>query len=151
MIEVKGDFWEYADEYEPCALVCTTNKVVKNNGELVMGAGIAKDFKERYPFLPKDWGSRLKKYPEHGLMITITPSMRQLVSFPTKHHWKDNSDLELILQSAKQLVQASILLGWESVLLTRPGCGCGGLKWEDVKPHLQIALWDDAFIVINNE
>ena len=43
------------------ALVCTTNLTIKRNGDLVMGAGIAKEFAIRWPHLPKDWGNRVAK------------------------------------------------------------------------------------------
>ena len=54
MLEVQNDFWQEIEDNSYDAICCTTNKIVKNNGELVMGAGIAKQFKAKYPDLPAE-------------------------------------------------------------------------------------------------
>ncbi len=50
MKEVIGDIWDYMGMEK--ILCCTCNEVVKSSGELVMGAGIAKDFARKYRYLP---------------------------------------------------------------------------------------------------
>jgi len=57
MIEAFGNIWDHIDEYD--AIVITTNGFVKNNGEAVMGRGIALEAKERYPELPRWLGTAL--------------------------------------------------------------------------------------------
>ena len=53
MKEVKGDIWK-----SDCDIIAiTTNGVVKKNGELVMGRGIASQAKQRYPDIPKILGA----------------------------------------------------------------------------------------------
>jgi hypothetical protein len=47
MREVIDNFWDIWLDYDTSC--CTTNCVVKSNGELVMGAGIAKQFTETFP------------------------------------------------------------------------------------------------------
>jgi len=53
----------------------------------------------------------------------------------------------LIRQSARQLVEMADKFGWGSVVLPRPGCGNGGLDWDDVRPILE-AILDDRFTVV---
>lgn len=168
MKEIVGDYWKEAPDYK--ALVCTTNCVVKNYNQLVMGAGIAKDFKERFGYLPELWGyyqkdhnARMKsKYAAH---VFATKHIHKetsrepivefiyngwLIAFPTKLDWKNPSIYKLIECSAQQLLTVSNALNIDSVLMTRPGCGNGGLQWPKVKEILDEIL-DDRFVVINKE
>ena len=154
MIEIKGDFWEH--EHQWLGIVCTTNTTLKNNGELVMGAGIAKDFAIRIPILPKLWGDKVKS----GHKTVIVTDMcgvdgnyePMYIALPTKHDWKLPSPEELVIQSCKEMLFlinsiARLELGNGKILMTRPGCGNGGLKWENVKPKLNFL--DDRFTVIS--
>lgn len=146
MKEIKGNIFEV----EADAICCPTNGIVKQNGELVMGAGLAKQFAERYLWLPKRLG---REVSEQGNVVAVcqvdtTTGEPDVVSFPTKHHWKFPSDLDLIKKSAKALVQWTDHFGWKKVVLPRVGCGLGQLDWEtQVKPVLEEIL-DDRFYVI---
>lgn len=156
MIEIKGDFTKIHDDYS--VICCTTNTCLNKKGELVMGAGIAKFFKEEYDFLPKVWGEKLKRMKKRNLpqiMVDLTidvkhgEKIKYLVAFPTKTDFKKNSTLELIENSAKQLEFITDSFGWDKILLPKPGCSNGGLLWEDVKGVL--SFLDDRFHVIGRE
>jgi hypothetical protein len=69
-----------------------------------------------------------------------------IVAFPTKHHWKNPSDLELIKKSAKELMDLINKNGWTKVYLPRPGTGLGNLEWDVVKAELEKIL-DDRVII----
>lgn len=159
MKEVKGDFWKFAKYAD--AICVTTNGVVKANGELVMGKGIALQFAQRWPRLPMLAGQLVEGLGNHVHYVAAqfpeidgTDHTVRVVTFPTKHHWRDKSDLNLIIQSAKELVKLAngdptSRSRWEKVLLTRPGCGNGGLDWErEVKPAIQNIL-DDRFVIVS--
>ena len=61
--------------------------------------------------------------------------------------YKFYSPIELIVESAHELVTTVNATEWNIVALPRPGCGKGGLSWEsDVRPLLSSVL-DDRFIV----
>lgn len=117
------------------AICFTSNGVVKTNGELVMGAGIAKAFRYRWPDLPKRFGAVVRldgnRVQYYEQQLTYEKDIF-IVSFPTKNHWKDDSDIELIKKSANELIQLTDRMKWKSVGLTKPGCGLGGLSWNEV-------------------
>jgi hypothetical protein len=132
------------------AICFTSNGIVKNNGELVMGAGVAKSFATKWKGLPAYFGEKVKN---NGNVVHVLSPTKWLigklsiVSFPTKHHWKDDSDINLIIQSAKQLVVLAAAHNWKIIYLPRPGSGLGGLNWErDVRPAIKDIL-DDRFII----
>ena len=58
---IKKDIWDIHNFGE--TIVVTTNGTVRRDGCAVMGAGVAKEAKERYPNFPFELGYRLK---EHG-------------------------------------------------------------------------------------
>ena len=141
------------------AVVCTTNEVVKRNGELVMGAGIAKVFRDTFPILPYYWGEQLtqrKKRGDNGLlMMTHCSNVSNykigpyLIAFPTKYHYKDSSPLELVERSMLELYLLADIMNFSSVLLPKPGCSNGGLSWEkDVFPAINVLL-DERFTIID--
>jgi hypothetical protein len=127
------------------AIVCTTNGVCDSSGCLVMGAGIAKDFKMRYPWLPAKLGGIVKACGNHCYVIQAIPL---IISCPTKQDWKLPSTIGLILKSAQELADNATDYGLETILMTRLGCGCGGLDWRVVCPRLEKIL-DNRFTVIS--
>lgn len=145
MKEITGNIFDIPDADAICV---TTNGVVKRNGELVMGAGIAKQFAERYPDLPQFLGNLVTLHGNQPYIFNATPLARPVVvSFPSKYDWKNPSSLDLIRRSALYLRDMVELKEWKKVVLPRPGCGYGGLKWETVKKVIEPIL-DDRFYII---
>jgi len=64
--------------------------------------------------------------------------------------WACLADPHLIEDSARQLVYLTTKKGWHKVLLPRPGCGAGEIRWEDIGPILRPIL-DDRFTVISRK
>lgn len=116
-----------------------------------MGGGIAKEFARRFPQLPSIFGLYVLYEGNRVQMTTLGnhEDRRWVIAFPTKHDWKAPSTLELIETSCQQLVADvnEFHPGWKRILMPRPGCGLGGLKWADVKPILERYL-DDRFVII---
>lgn len=143
MLEEFGDFWIIQGD----ARCITTNGALRSNGYAVMGKGIALQAKQRYPRIEASLGRLIQKYGNHVFKLD-----KGLISFPTKHHWKDEtSDIGLIKRSAQELVFLLKDDPAKRVLLTRPGCGNGNLHWSGVGPFIQNILSDDKFIVINRD
>jgi hypothetical protein len=110
-----------------------------------MGAGIALEAKTRYPSIPYEFGAMVKN---NGNKVQITEiDGITFVAFPVKHNWKDEADLALIKKSADELVELADKMNWSKVLLPRPGCGNGRLKWESVSETLSVL--DDRFHIIS--
>lgn len=161
MREIYGDLWELSDEMEADAVCITTNSTITFKGENVMGGGCAKEAKERYPDLPYMYAQALLMN-QNGpgnipvvfshAWLTKAKSYKKfdLIMFPTKNEvWKDSS-LELIEKSAWHLITLQDWNKWKTVLLPRPGCGLGGLDWdEEVKPLMEkcFASCDWLYIV----
>lgn len=149
MIELIGDFWEITERENPDAICCTTNQILNKNNCLVMGKGIAKQFSDKYSFLPVVWGEQFKKGSHlNGFMVYNYKPF--LIAFPTKTDWKLKSNLNLIKVSCFNLKNISLIMGWKCVLLPRPGCSNGGLNWNEVKPVVEEILNKDIFKIITN-
>jgi hypothetical protein len=134
---IKGDIWDLqADRF----IGITTNGFVKENGEAVMGRGIAWQAKLRYPTLPARLGRMINKAGNRVMLF----NRERIFSFPVKDNWWDPADLGLIERSARDLRHLidtdRLPKGEIELLLVRPGCGNGKLKWKDVEsvidPHL---------------
>ena len=115
--------------------VIPTNGVVNPRGYAVMGAGLAKQASERYPDLPALLGLHLTK---HGNTVCWFPKYN-LITFPTKEHWKDKSPLGLLETSTLKVRELARKLNPidNPILIPRVGCGLGGLNWDrQVKPMI---------------
>lgn len=159
---------------ENTAIAVTTNGIVKNNGDAVMGKGIAKQCNDKFHIAPllgkylKQYGNRVfnmgaymfddtaddghrinKKtfiHPSDKIAYEVL-SFINIITFPTKHNWKDNSDIELIKTSCKQITEVCDKFKIELCYIPPVGCGCGNLRWEEVEPVIS-KLLDDRFILV---
>lgn len=117
----------------------------------VMGAGLAKQFKEKYPEYFEAYKEACSRrifklgqvvyYPIRRRDLGFKPWL--LISFPTKNHWKDQTTLnsiELGLRDLKEAVVWVHLL--KSIAIPALGCGCGGLDWEEVRLLIYEILGD---------
>lgn len=125
------------------AVCVTTNGIVKTNGEAVMGAGMAKEANIRYN-LARELGIKLHSGGNHCYIIGR--SDKAIVSFPTKYHWRDASDIELIKQSCCEIKSLADENNWDRVLLPMVGCGCGRLDTNIVRKTMEKFL-DDRFVL----
>ncbi len=136
----KVDMWNAKPEFIKCI---TTNGIVKRNGKLVMGRGIALQANKRYPRLASFLGHYVRT---SGNMVYYFKDFN-IASFPTKNDWRDKSDIQLIRRSC---VQLSALLEHLSryAILPRPGCSNGGLDWEsEVRPAVLNVLSDRVWVI----
>ena len=131
------------------AVCITTNGIVKANGHAVMGKGIALEADNLF-HISKKLGCYLNKYGNRVFNMGKFSNGYQcltVITFPTKYDWKDNSDINLICKSAKQLVELCNKFNITKCYLTPPGCGNGKLNWRIVKDYISPIL-DDRFIIV---
>lgn len=144
MLEAQGDLWELGKLAD--AIVVTTNGSLRKNGANIMGGGCALEAALKFPWLPHELGRRIQRKGNNVHVFHYDSDMA-LVTFPTKENVRHNSILPLIIRSTDQLVEYAEDYVWNKIVMPRPGCGLGGLKWDDVKPILEERL-DDRFTVV---
>ena len=140
MTEIFGNIWQYYNR-EFFRILIPTNGDIKNNGCGVMGRGVARQAVFNVPGIEYDLGNALKS--RGNVVSRLT---EHIYSFPTKHHWQDRSNMDLIRDSAEQLCQLLIRHKTFNWVLPRPGCGNGRLQWVVVRPVL-ISLPDNLWII----
>ena len=145
MKEITGDLWDFHDAGEWIAI--TTNGDVNKRGDAVMGRGVALQAKQRYPHLPRELAHCLVQ--KDGNLPHVFRDLR-IITFPVKHHWFNAADFDLIKQSAWLIwdLMEDLDDPPEVLYLPRPGCGNGGLSWDDVQPILE-PIFDDRFVVVS--
>jgi hypothetical protein len=143
MKEITGDLWA-----QVCDARCiTTNGTVTNAGRGVMGRGVARQAKDRYPGIELHLGRMVRRFGNHTQLLVDEPDGVPLIALPVKHNWPDKADLLLIKRSMTELVTLTDTRGWQVVVLPRPGCGNGKLHWDQVE-RLITPLLDDRFLVV---
>jgi hypothetical protein len=140
MKHMYGNLWNFHSLGPICI---TTNSIIRKDNTLVMGAGIALQAKQRFPDVPGTLAGLVRKYGNRAFYLSIP----NLFSFPTKHDWKDRSDIDLIAQSCHDIVDITGRMGFNRVFLPKPGCANGQLSWADVDAVISRIL-DDRFTVI---
>jgi len=123
----------------------------------VMGAGLAKEYKRKFP-------SQFKRYKEEcdsgflniGYPIIICYTREDAnaiphIMFPTKFHWRDPSKLEYIESGLNYLSRIlkhfNCLNEINRMNVPALGCGLGGLNYGDVKSVIfnclkELEKWD---------
>lgn len=148
MLEQTGNLWDLAKL--PDILVISTNGFVKKNGECVMGRGIAKEAKDRFPSIAKDLGNYILLLGSGVHHLGIYGDY-YILSFPVKHNWWEKADPKLIEMSAKQLayiIDSTFDPNLHiSIYLPQVGSGNGKLNWDDVKKVISPIL-DDRFVAV---
>lgn len=142
----KGNMW-LADP-EPDVWLVTTNSVLTKAGRLVMGGGAALQATEHFPGCNRWFGAMIRETCGSGGFygILIHPD-HPLGAFQTKRHWKHNSSVSLIYDSAVALTEWLARDKTLRVSLNFPGIGLGGLRKEDVLPIVtqlpdRVTIWE---------
>ena len=113
---------------------CTVNCVG------VMGAGIALEFKKRYPELYRRYRLDCQHgYVLPGMALRYQVDNQSILCFATKDHWRNPTELGWVTSGLDALVRAGDTIGITSLSLAPLGCGHGGLTIEAVEPLIRAA------------
>lgn len=107
----------------------------------VMGAGLALQFKLRYPEM-FDWyqaGCRNGDVRIGSVGLWQAGDSPYIITLPTKQHWRDKSKLEDIQTGLDSMVHSIGPMKLGTIAIPALGCGLGGLNWHDVKPLIEAA------------
>jgi O-acetyl-ADP-ribose deacetylase (regulator of RNase III) len=110
----------------------------------VMGAGLARQFRDAYPHNCTAYQAACRS----GEVRTGRMFVREsgpgplIINFPTKAHWRQPSVLADIAEGLRDLRQVISDYDLRSIAVPALGCGLGGLKWDDVRPLIEAHLGD---------
>ena len=107
-----------------------------------MGAGLAKQFKERYPAMNQQYRRDCVagKVKTGAVILYHVSGGRVIANLPTKDDWRNPSRMEYIEGGLAALKQALTDEGLTSVAIPAIGAGLGGLKWPDVLQRIETLL-----------
>ena len=133
--------FEYAcsdiTEYDSSCIVNTVNCVG------VMGKGVAKAVKKKYPWSVFPYVECCKNNllsPGDILPVSLTvESKGELIHYPTiihaatKNHWRRKSKLEWVESCLSRINEYVTINQIKSLSIPKLGCGLGGLEWKIVE------------------
>ncbi|MGE6289975.1 macro domain-containing protein [Aeromonas media] len=145
MIEfVTGDFFDFDADIRVNTVNCVG----------VMGAGVALAFKNKYPEMFKQY----VKECNLGLLKPGVPSVwvnndlfskeMEIINFPTKDDWRNDSEYEYIESGLKWLSNYLKQKKFSTITLPALGCGHGKLNWGRVKHLIEIYLSDSQHRIL---
>lgn len=112
----------------------------------VMGAGLALQFKERFPqcFRPYQQACREGRLRAGQVMIWPLPepqgTVEYLIHFPTKEHWRQPSRYDDLVAGLTSLTQSVSQWNIKSLAIPPLGAGLGGLNPRTVRRMLEADL-----------
>ena len=122
------DCWDTTDHF-----IFTGNSYIKANGALVMGRGIAKEVRDRFPGIDIKIGSAIDNHlSKYGVILGSKVGV-----FQVKYHFKDEAKIHLIANSTRKLIAKASEKPQERFDMNYPGIGYGKLHRELVEPLLE--------------
>jgi len=132
------------------------NLTLDKSGSAVMGGGISRQVKDRFPSAPAELGAWISRYcvanSSTGTRISgralrsgevvgrvvFLDRKRRLVYLATKYDWRAPASPSLIERGLSELAGLLRAHGEVSLVLPRLGAGLGGLDWaKDVLPLVE--------------
>lgn len=109
----------------------------------VMGAGLAKEFKIRYPHNYNEYKRACANgQVEIGRCQCVPEDNKVIINLPTKTHWRNMSDRGEVLLSlinlSKAINRRHIMV--DSIAFPMLGCGCGGLDKKEMLSEMKNIL-----------
>jgi len=108
----------------------------------VAGAGLAKQFQDRWPEQVAEYrafclSGRMRPGVIHEALL---PDGRSIVSVPTKRHWRDRSRLSDVTAGIRELARYCEDVDVPSIAVPPLGCGLGGLPQQQVLNEIKLSM-----------
>jgi O-acetyl-ADP-ribose deacetylase (regulator of RNase III) len=104
----------------------------------VMGKGVAKAIREKYPYCFPHYNEMCSRRLFKIGMILIAPppsdADKYILMLPTKEDWHNPSKLDYVVKGLDKLVDVVEYHKITSLAVPALGCGEGGLYWDVVEP-----------------
>lgn len=149
IVERRGDIFE---QHDVDAIVIPTNC------RGVMGAGVARQFKNLYPSIAslyRTWCRGGEVRIGEVVPVQTAEEEQTIIFFPTKNHWRNPSQMSYISQGLIALREFSDERDLRTVALPAIGCGLGGLNFQRVREQIYAKLQhvEDTtyFLLVPNE
>lgn len=145
----QGDMWSVWESAD--LFVITTNSTLRADGALVMGRGIARQARNRFPGLAAALGQAIAvacgNGGVYGLLVSPSWPTAKLAAFQVKRDWRDTAALDLIRRSTALLVTWCSAHPDSQVHLNLPGIGNGRLSRDVVIPIIRalpetVTIWE---------
>lgn len=110
----------------------------------VMGAGLAKEFKLKFPQMYLNYRDMcMKGRINIGIIYVykVKDTNQIIANLPTKIHWKNGSKLEWIKRGLESLIVLIRDSKLNSISIPMLGCGLGGINEEDF-----MDLFEETFV-----
>ncbi|MCO5188354.1 MAG: hypothetical protein M9928_14185 [Anaerolineae bacterium] len=145
----QGDMWSVWNTADLFAI--TTNSTLRTDGALVMGRGIARQARNRFPGLAAALGQAIAAAcgsgGVYGLLVSPSWPDARLAAFQVKRDWRSAADRDLIHRSTALLVNWCSAHPDSQVHLNLPGIGNGRLSRDVVIPIISalpetVTIWE---------
>lgn len=133
------NIWEVYQETDK--FLFTSNGIIKGDNSLVMGAGIAKEVRDRFKGIDKAIGTYINSLgieTEKGYGLLLSPNGGKVGAFQTKIHYKDESPLWLIRKSTDMLGEYAENNPHIIISMPYPGIGHGNRSMEEIEPIISV-------------
>lgn len=148
MIIEWGNMWDALGQTD---LFCVTTSASLRSSYLVMGAGIAKEAKRRFPDLPERAGYLIRFSGRYYGLLSFQCGVHKIGLFQTKYYSHHGSDIYLIRDAVAELMREITRNGYKRVDLNFPGIGLGGLPIKTVWNVLSARIPDSVHVWVNDE
>ena len=95
-----------------------------------------------FPVKPK----KIKIKTKNDLLKVVDSQRNRFTIGSTVPGYICKADLQIIEYSAIKLLNTAKNYP-HKIYLPKPGCGAGGLKWDNVKPVIEDILKDDKYVI----
>ena len=113
----------------------------------VMGRGLAKQFRDRFPENYREYHAACNSgaLVPGRLLVTERDGMpRYIVNLPTKRHWRDQSRPQDVASGLVKLAEFIAEHPGITVAVPALGAGLGRLSWREVRPLIESMLAEAA-------